>query len=94
MVGVDIEIGDPLETVVAHRCFDRNAGIVENAKARSTATSRVMKPTYGCERLAVRTVHDGSQRVERAADNMCRGLVDARVCRRVAVIERTVTLPG
>ena len=85
---VDVDVGDAANAVEPARGFDRDAAVVEDAEARGDVARRVMQPADRNERAPNGPRDDRGQRLERAADDVRRGFVDAGERRRVAGVEQ------
>ena len=77
MVGVDVHVGDPFEAVIAHGHLDGDADVAEDAETGGPVPRGVMQPADGDEGAGYVALHNGRQRLERAADGARRSLVDA-----------------
>ena len=85
---VDVDVGDAANAVELARRLDRDAAVVEDAKPGRDVARRMMQPADRNERAANGPRDDRGQRLERAADDVRRGFVDAGERRRVAGVEQ------
>src|SRR3569832_1849672 len=92
VVRIDVDVGDARQSVIDAQALDDHTAIIEDAKARSAVTPRVMQSRDGNEGAATGAVHDAVRGVHTAADHAGRRLVCAGKNRRIAVIEITALL--
>jgi len=70
VMGVDIDVGNTLQTVFAAQPFDEHATVVQGAKARSAPTSRMVQPGNRHEGATRPTPHDLLARQQNASHDV------------------------
>ena len=84
---IDVDISDALHAVPTPQHFDRHAAVVEDAKAGGVAARRMMQTGNRNECAARGAAEHSVDGVQRRADDVARGFVDAAPGRRVACVE-------
>jgi len=93
VVGVDVDVGDARQPVVALERLGDNAAVVEHAEAGRVAAGGMVQPGDGHERALHVAAHQRFGGHERRADHGGGRLEDAGHRRRVAGIEVALTCP-
>ena len=94
VVGVDIHVGNALEPRAPAQELNGNPAIVEYAEARRVVARRVVQACDGHERAAAAALHDRIHCVERGANHVGGGLVNAAKGGGVACIQKSLAGRG
>jgi energy-dependent translational throttle protein EttA len=90
VMGVDVDVRDAREPVLALQVFDHDTDVVEDAETRRVRATGMVQARDRHEGPARASIHHRLCRDERSADDVARGLEDALESGRVAAIEKSL----